>query len=94
MRPVRTYPEAHRADEIGFAPAPDAGLRMRGDVGPIKGSVNRSERTSSGERGGILAVFRVAGAAARGRDEISPADCVTWRRRGRDRGSKEQDERG
>ena len=61
---------AHRAEEIGLAPAADSRFRVRGDVRAVERPEGRLERAAACEGSGVLLLLGVAAGAAAGLCEI------------------------
>ena len=64
MRAVGTASFTQRADEVRLGPAPDAGLRMRRDVRPVKRAERRLQRATAGIGRRLLLFLGMAAEAA------------------------------
>src|SRR5262245_2319670 len=81
---------AQRANEVLLAPASDPRLRMRCDVGAVKGAERRLQRSASGVGLCVFLFLGVAAEAARGLREIESALGVALLRARGEGGAKKQ----
>ncbi len=79
VRSIRPQAAAHGLHEILFAPAPDAGVLVGRDVGPVEGSKRRLQRAPARERDRALRGLGMAAEAAAGFRQIFAALRVALR---------------
>src|SRR5258708_19356252 len=69
---IGTQAVAHGLDEVPFAPVPDAGILIGGDVRAVKSPEGGFQRTTAGKGHCALLLFGVAADAAAGLGEVLP----------------------